>query len=242
MLIQTAASESRRNDGNLFSVNGPGQHIYKYNDEDGHFLTSSTEKINEDGSKSLIYEREIMEKAKNNTYIMRVTEEKIIDQQNSNVIKTIYTRVVQNIDDNNPNKSTYETYRSVSNPNSQKNSLFGDDLPASNMFKPRELGPHIPVGDLNVNLTQNEFDFTQHNKVPTPSTSDGNGTPSEQANKVVYLMPAPPTSSTRFARAANVGGRHQFFSTQFLTYFRPHSKKNSIHYMGRNLRALNCVP
>lgn len=38
----------------------------------------------------------------------------------------------------------------------------------------------------------------------------------------------PPTSSTRFARVANVGGRHQFFSMQFFSYFRPSCKKNSI--------------
>jgi len=65
----------------------------------------------------------------------------------------------------------------------------------------------------------------------------------------MYLMPAPPTSSTRFARAANVGGRHQKHAHQHLkwkkikliTYFRPAMKKNRIHYAGQKLKSRSCA-
>ncbi|AEE09605.1 conserved hypothetical protein [Cotesia vestalis bracovirus] len=151
----------------------PGKHQYKYHDENGYLLTSSIEKINEDGTKSLINEREIMEKSGNITSIIRTKEETIIDQKNSSIINTIYTRVVEDIDANNPNKSTYESYQSESNPNSKKSDLNGNALPTIKIFEPQELRPQIPVGGSKLDLPRKELSFTDYNQIPTAAPSDG---------------------------------------------------------------------
>ena len=61
-------------------------------------------------------------------------------------------------------------------------------------------------------------------------------------NLQMYLMPGPrPVANATLV--PQMSGQASIYSNahmQLFSYFRPGNKKNSIHYMGRNLRVLNC--
>nr|UEP64306.1 teratocyte bracovirus protein [Cotesia flavipes] len=196
------ASESVRHNVKFYSKLEAGIQQYQYRSENSSFSTASSEKMNEDGSKSLIDKRESMDKRGNNTSITRTIEETIIDPQNSNVIKVIYSRVVEEIDANNPNKSTYETYQTESYPNAKTNNLFGNISPASTIF---ESNPLLSVIDLKSHLPQKEVGFTDYNQIPTPTTSHGYGAPSEQAG-VICRANSPQSASEAGSSQLNLKG------------------------------------
>ncbi|AGO14485.1 hypothetical protein CsmBV36.2 [Diolcogaster facetosa bracovirus] len=197
-----AASDSIRHDEKFNSELEAGTQQYQYRDENGSFSTVFFEKMNEDGSKSLINKRESMDKRGNNTSITRTIEETIIDPQNSNVIKVIYSRVIEEIDANNPNKSTYETYQTESYPNAKTNNLFGNISPASTIF---ESNPLLSAIGLKPHLPQNEVDFTDYDQIPTPTTSHGYGAPSKQAG-VISRANSPQSASEAGSSQLNLEG------------------------------------